>query len=204
MTQKIRIERIRIGISRVYVVMIFALLCMTESYWSTSFPPLTSAMVITAIVLVIIASVGRLWCSLYIAGYKTDHLVTQGPYSMCRNPLYFFSFIGAAGVGLATETFLIPVLIVTAFAVYYPLVIKDEEQDLKRRHKESFEQYEKQVPRFFPKLSLLREPASYQVNPVIFKNHIFDVIWFGFSMGILEIIEECHRLDLFPSILKIY
>lgn len=200
----IMVKRMRIVISRVFAALIFVLICTAESYWNTFLHPLTTVMIITAIVLVIIASVGRLWCSLYIAGYKTSHLVTQGPYSMCRNPLYFFSFLGAMGVGLATETFLIPLLILTAFWVYYPLVIKGEEQVLKKRHKESFEQYEKQVPRFFPKLSLLTEPASYQVNPMIFKKHILDVIWFGLSLGILEIIEECHRLHLFPSIFKIY
>lgn len=90
MTQKIRIARIRIGISRVYVAMIFALICMTESYWSTSFPPLTSAMIITAIVLVIIASVGRLWCSLYIAGYKKNTLSPRGPIPCAEIP-YIFS-----------------------------------------------------------------------------------------------------------------
>lgn len=198
------IEKMRIHISRIFVIPVVILISTGESYWNMTFHPLTSMMIITAIVLVIIASVGRLWCSLYIAGYKTNSLVTQGPYSMCRNPLYFFSFLGAIGVGFATETFFIPLLIMAAFWIYYPLVIKNEEKELKKRHKKLFEQYEKQVPRFFPRPSLLTEPACYQVNPVIFKKHILDVIWFGLSLGILEIIEECHRLDIFPSVFKIY
>ena len=39
------------------------------------------------------------WSSLYIAGRKGRELVTVGPYSTCRNPLYFFSIVGAAGMG---------------------------------------------------------------------------------------------------------
>jgi protein-S-isoprenylcysteine O-methyltransferase Ste14 len=40
----------------------------------------------------------RLWCSLYISGYKNSQLITSGPYSLCRNPLYFFSFVGFAAL----------------------------------------------------------------------------------------------------------
>jgi len=47
--------------------------------------------------------------------------------AMCRNPLYFFSLLGALGVGLTTETLLIPFVILIAFVGYYPNVIKSEE-----------------------------------------------------------------------------
>jgi hypothetical protein len=32
-----------------------------------------------------VASLGRMWCSLYIAGSKDKELITNGPYSLCRN-----------------------------------------------------------------------------------------------------------------------
>jgi protein-S-isoprenylcysteine O-methyltransferase Ste14 len=65
-----------------------------------------------------IASLGRLWCSLYIAGYKTEELITEGPYSIYRNFLYFFSFLGAIGVGFASESLLIPLIIPILFTSY--------------------------------------------------------------------------------------
>ena len=83
---------------------------VSSSAWEIKAPFFNTILFFIGIILVGIASLGRLWCSLYIAGYKTDNLVTEGPYSMCGNPLYFFSFIGALGIGFASETLLVPVI----------------------------------------------------------------------------------------------
>ncbi|MEJ2655825.1 MAG: isoprenylcysteine carboxylmethyltransferase family protein, partial [Desulfobacterales bacterium] len=142
--------------------------------------------------------------SVYIAGYKTDHIVTKGPYSMCRNPLYFFSLLGALGVGFATESFLIPSLILIAFAAYYPIVIMSEETEMAKLHKNEFENYFKKVPRFFPKISNLTEPEEYIIKPRVFKVHIMSALWFIWILGILEVIGGLQDLQVFPMIFKIY
>src|SRR3569832_74642 len=43
---------------------------------------------------------GRLWSILYVGGKKNEELVSTGPFSMSQNPLYFFSTVGAVGIGL--------------------------------------------------------------------------------------------------------
>jgi protein-S-isoprenylcysteine O-methyltransferase Ste14 len=53
----------------------------------------------SGIVAIVVCIIGRTWTSLYIAGRKIDQLVTVGPYSIVRNPLYVFSILGAAGAG---------------------------------------------------------------------------------------------------------
>ena len=96
-------ERIRMPVTRILAFLLLLLVVVSESRWeSISFT--SSIFFLAGCVLVGIASFGRLWCSLYIAGYKDATLVCLGPYSMSRNPLYFFSLIGGAGVGLSTET----------------------------------------------------------------------------------------------------
>ena len=197
-------EKLRIRISQIFAGLLVVLICISSSLWEDKAPFVTTVLFLLGAVLVGIASLGRLWCSVYIAGYKTDHLVTQGPYSMCRNPLYFFSLLGALGVGLASETLLIPFVILIAFVGYYPLVIKSEEAELIRLHKSEFEIYLKEVPRFFPKISLLKEPEEYIVKPIVFKRHMFSAIWFIWFIGIIEIIEELHELKVLPTIFKIY
>ena len=197
-------EKLRIRISQIFAGLLVVLICISSSLWEDKAPFVTTVLFLLGAVLIGIASLGRLWCSVYIAGYKTDHLVTQGPYSMCRNPLYFFSLLGALGVGLASETLLIPFVILIAFVGYYPLVIKSEEAELIRLHKSEFEIYLKEVPRFFPKISLLKEPEEYIVKPIVFKRHMFSAIWFIWFMGIIEIIEELHELKVLPTIFKIY
>ncbi len=196
------IERLRIHISRIFVVLLIIIISVSTSYWEDSI--LSGLLFAFGITLAGIASLGRLWCSLYIGGYKTDSLITEGPYSMCRNPLYFFSFIGAMGVGFASETFLIPFLITLAFTIYYPLVIKSEEMELKKLHGSEFSAYFDNVPSFFPKISYLKEPEEYIVKPIVFRKHIFDALWFIWLIGILEIIEKLRAVDIIPTVFKMY
>jgi len=197
-------ETMRIRISQIFTGLLVVLIGISNSLWEDKAPFVTTVLFLLGAVLVGIASLGRLWCSVYIAGYKTDHLVTQGPYSMCRNPLYFFSLLGALGVGFTSETLLIPLIILIAFVGYYPLVIKSEEAELLKRHKSKFEIYLKEVPTFFPKISLLNEPEEYIVKPIIFKRHMFHALWFIWFVGIIEIIEELHELSVLPAIFKIF
>ncbi|MDY6904396.1 MAG: isoprenylcysteine carboxylmethyltransferase family protein [Thermodesulfobacteriota bacterium] len=197
-------EKLRICLSQIFAGLLVVLICTSSSLWEDRVPLVTTVLFLSGAVLVGIASLGRLWCSVYIAGYKTDVLVTQGPYSMSRNPLYFFSLLGALGVGLTTETLLIPFVIAIAFIAYYPLVIKSEAAGLLKLHKGEFEAYLKKVPAFFPRLSLLHEPEEYVVRPIVFKKHMFHALWFIWFVGIIEIIEEFHELGILPTILKIY
>lgn len=198
------IEKLRLRISQIFVVLLVVLICVSNSLWEDKAPFVPMILFLLGAVMIGIASLGRLWCSVYIAGYKTNHLVTQGPYSMCRNPLYFFSFIGALGLGFASESFLIPLIILIAFATYYPPVIKSEEAELAKLHKNEFEVYFKKVPKFFPKISYLTEPEEYIVKPIVFKKHMFSALWFIWLMGVLEIIEGLRELNVLPAIFNIY
>ena len=197
------VERTRILITRVFAVILLIVIILSSSAWeSISF--VSNLFFLIGCILVGIASLGRLWCSLYIGGYKNTTLVTTGPYSISRNPLYFFSMIGGAGVGLAAETLLIPVIIVLLFLVYYPGVIRSEERRLLSLHGERFEAYRRNTPAFFPKLSLLQESETYTVNPRIFKRNIFRALWFIWLIGIIEIIEAFHETGLLPMYFRIY
>jgi hypothetical protein len=151
-----------------------------------------------------VGSVGRLWCNLYLAGHRNKDLVTAGPYSMCRNPLYFFSLIGAVGVGFATETLIVPAVILAAFALYYPMVIRDEQSVLRAAHGEAFEAYVRSTPAFIPRPWLLREPEEWAVDPVRFRKKVLDAIWFVWLLGALEGIEALHEAGVIPVFLRLW
>lgn len=197
------IEKVRIPLTRSFAVILGLIILLSMSKWEqVSFT--SNIFFLIGCILAGIASLGRLWCSLYIAGYKNTSLVTTGPYSISRNPLYFFSLLGAIGVGLSTETLIIPIIILILFAIYYPSVIRSEEKRLLNLHGDTFRSYCKDTPAFFPKLSLLNEPKTYTVNPRIFRKNIFGALWFIWLLGILEIIEELHETGVIPIYLKIY
>lgn len=55
------------------------------------------------IFLVIVGVIGRLWATMFIGGMKNEGVdgnsfVDYGAYSLCRNPLYLFSFVGLLGL----------------------------------------------------------------------------------------------------------
>ena len=201
---KLKIERYRIVLSRIAAAFGLFFLCSTQSYWETKNETITFSLFFIGIILVGIAALGRMWCSLYIAGYKDTNLVTKGPYSICRNPLYFFSMIGMVGIGCTTETFTFPIAFMILFALYYPFVIKSEAAHLKQLFGVKFEEYRKRVPAFFPKFSIFTEPYNYSVNPAVYRRHIFSAVWFIWIVGILEVIEGIRELGLFTPLWSLY
>jgi hypothetical protein len=145
-----------------------------------------------------------MWCSVYIAGYKTDQLIQSGPYSISRNPLYFFSWLGGIGIAMGSQTILLPAIVAVAFLIYYPWVISSEEAVLTDRHGEAFTNYKAKVPRFFPAWSLLSEPEDYAMKPIVFRRHICQVIWFALFLSGLSFIHGLHAAGVLPVLFWIY
>ena len=203
MPLKLVSARYRIIFSWFLALVLGAGVVLTDSQWE-KFPILSSLFFAAGCTLVGIASIGRLWCSLYISGYKSNILVMIGPYSMCRNPLYFFSLLGSIGVGLATETLSIPLILLLFFSLYYPRVIRSEESKLLKLHQEKFKSYCRTTPSFFLNLSNLKEPEEYLVRPKIFRKNMFHALWFIWLVGTLEIIQSLHEAGIVPVLFRIY
>jgi protein-S-isoprenylcysteine O-methyltransferase Ste14 len=189
----------RIGMSRLFGLAAALVLPVSDSAWTGTF--MDAVLFMIGVVLAGAATVGRLWCSLYIAGYKDWTLITAGPYSVSRNPLYFFSALGAVGVGFATETITFAALFALGFWLFYPAVIDAEERKLVELHGTRFAEYCRRVPRFFPKWQLLVEPETYAVRPERFRRHLFDALWFVWALGLLEVLEALHKYRLLPTLL---
>ncbi|MFA6186017.1 MAG: isoprenylcysteine carboxylmethyltransferase family protein [Phycisphaerae bacterium] len=196
-------EKLRIFASRAFIIALVVILLIGESCWE-KYKLMDTALFAAGCFFASIAALGRMWCALYIAGYKNNTLITAGPYSISRNPLYFFSLIGAIGVALATETLLIPAVVLIFFILYYPGVIRGEEKRLATAHGELFEAYRKRVPSFFPKFPLFQEPDTYVVNPKIFRKSIYSALWFIWLIAILDIIETLHETGILRVHFKIY
>ncbi|HSN70551.1 MAG TPA: isoprenylcysteine carboxylmethyltransferase family protein [Steroidobacteraceae bacterium] len=116
------------------------------------------------------AALGRLWTSLYIAGRKDRELVTDGPYAVCRNPLYAFSVVGAIGIGLATRSLVVTLALPALLAILTAGVVRAEESLLARLHGDPYARYLSEVPRFWPDLALRRRrDETVVLTPVYFK-----------------------------------
>jgi protein-S-isoprenylcysteine O-methyltransferase Ste14 len=106
----------------------------------------------------------RWWATLYIGGKKNCEVIDQGAYSVCRNPLYFGTFLLVLSIAafLQSLVFLLATLIV---AVYYLMVtVPVEENWLVTNYGDAYLRYRERVPPFFPRFSLYKSPAVLEVR----------------------------------------
>ena len=191
----------RLLVSRIFAVAFFLVLLAMEGAHEGTL--LSTALFLLGLMLVGVATVGRLWCSLYISGHKNTELVTAGPYSLTRNPLYFFSLLGFAGIGFASETATLGIALAVVVFAGYPAVIRQEEAVLQARFGADFEAYCARVPKFLPRLSGYVEPESYTVNPRLFRRTVLDVIWFVWFVGIVELVEALHEFHFIEPLIRL-
>lgn len=196
-------QRLRIPVSIIFGMVVFGGLATCQSHWREAAPLMATIILGVGLILASIGAFGRAWCAVYAAGYKNKVLITEGPYSMCRNPLYFFSLVGAIGTGLSTQTFTVPLVILGVFSVYYPLVMRSEALILRGIHGEAYDAYRARVPAFFPTAKLV-EPTSYTVRPRILRRHLRSAIWFVWAVAVILTFAEFRSTGVLPSFLHIY
>lgn len=140
-------------------------------------------------VAMILSIVGRAWCSLYIGGRKKAEIVDRGPYSITRNPLYVFSYIGAFGIGAQSGSVTIGLgFVLAAMAVFY-LTVKREEAFLEREFGAVYTAYKARTPRFWPRFSLWRDEEELTIRPSLFVTTIRDGLVFLLAIPIFELID---------------
>jgi protein-S-isoprenylcysteine O-methyltransferase Ste14 len=114
----------------------------------------------------------RAWAAGYL--HKQEVLTVTGPYAYTRNPLYLGSAVLALGVAIATRSWISSLLLGVYFTVFYSIVIRREESELRPRHAENFDRYAAAVPMFFPRVSpaKLSDSGSAAFSPMQYKkNH---------------------------------
>ncbi|MGH7603775.1 MAG: methyltransferase family protein [Gemmatimonadaceae bacterium] len=90
----------------------------------------------------------RGWASGHIS--KNERLATTGPYAHTRNPLYFGSFLIAAGFAIAAHWALL-LLVVAFFVLIYAPTMQRERANIAGRFPEAYESYAANVPAFIPR-----------------------------------------------------
>jgi protein-S-isoprenylcysteine O-methyltransferase Ste14 len=102
----------------------------------------------------------RMW-GVAIAGSETrttgpvggTYLITTGPFSYVRNPLYIGNILMYFGAGVMANTPLLALIALVYFFWQYSLIVSLEEEYLRKTFTEEFIEYCRTVPRFFPTMS---------------------------------------------------
>ncbi|WP_420470627.1 methyltransferase family protein [Brevundimonas sp. FT23042] len=146
--------------------------------------------------LIILAIVGRGWCSLYIGGRKKAEIVDRGPYSMTRNPLYVFSFIGAFGIGAQTGSLIVGAIFALATFLVFLRTVGREEAWLAEHFGETYEAYRARTPRFWPDASRWRDAEELTVRPAFFLRTLRDGLTFLVAIPVMEGIEHLQSTGM--------
>ena len=197
-----KIARLRVVVSRLFAVIIILLVLFTApSFKQGGLPDILFE--IFGLFLLTICSIGRLWAMLYISGHKTHAVITEGPYSVVRHPLYLFSLIGAIGIGLASENLLVLAAMIIFYLSYYPLTIISEERTLTEKFGQEYLDYIKRTPRFVPKLSLYKSPSQVVINADIFLKNLVIGMWFIWIYILFQFIETLQLNGQIPIIMRV-
>jgi protein-S-isoprenylcysteine O-methyltransferase Ste14 len=155
------------------------------------------------IVLIVTCILGRTWASLYIGGRKINNLVQSGPYSVCRNPLYFFSVLGAAGIGAQVGSIILGLSCAAIAMLVFTVVVIQEEQLLKARHGAAFVKYKARVPRFLPNPQLWKDVPTLTVHQLRVVRTFADALIFLMSVPAAEFIEILQEGGYLPVLLHL-
>lgn len=160
-------------------------------------------MEVSGYILLGVSAIGRIWASAFVAGRKNQVLVMDGPYSITRHPLYFFSLVGFLGAGLAFESLAIAAGMVVVFFVTHWGTIVAEERRLRTLFDGEYEAYAVAVPRFVPRPWLLRHSPAVTINPQVFTRMVFECALIGLVYAFAELIEWGHLHGLIPILFRV-
>lgn len=100
----------------------------------------------------------RAWSSGHIR--KAQTLAVTGPYSRTRNPLYVGSFILGVGFTVAAGVWWLAIIFIALFLGIYLPVMRVEARDMHQIFGAEFEEYERNVPLFLPRLTAWKKGAG--------------------------------------------
>lgn len=142
----------------------------------------------------------RLWATLYIGGHKSMSLVTEGPYALCRHPLYVGSFL----ILIALAAFLISPLVLCAAlvvgAVHAFIVVPSEERHAVACFGDAYHAYCAQTPRFFPRRPKIGRPGTVEVKVAEFLRELARAYGFILLGAAAELLAYARGLPWWPRL----
>lgn len=148
--------------------------------------------------LTVVCILGRVWCSLYIGGRKVRDLIDNGPYSLVRNPLYVFSFIGAAGIGAQTGSIVVALACTVVCYIVFAILVRREEAALVKVHGDTYAAYLRSTPRFLPNPRLWWDRETLTVQPVRVMRTFADGLVFLLAIPVAEGLEYLQSIHVLP------
>lgn len=189
-------QAIRVNILRLTFLLALPLMLVSRSVWPEGVFELLE---FAGLALVIAAVLGRFWAILYIGGHKNQQVMQEGPYSICRHPLYLFSTLGVCGLGLMLGSLvLFLVLGGLAFAIL-SVTARKEEAFLRHKFGPAYDDYAARVPMILPRLSGFRSERTLTVSVPHLRENLMDALVFLTFIPLAELLELLKDHQVVPT-----
>ncbi|MGQ0456161.1 MAG: methyltransferase family protein [Hyphomicrobium sp.] len=196
-----RVQQLRRGVLAAVLAAAVVALCCADSYWRFNAPQLYEAIEWLGVFLIFVCIAGRTWCTLYIGGRKKDELVTLGPYSLVRNPLYVFTLIGAFGIGAQFASIVVAIAMTVIAAIVFRTVVAQEEAFLAKAFPDAWTRYSRDVARFLPRLRLWRDTEALTIKPALVVKTFLDACVFILAIPAADLIETAQAHGYLPVLM---
>lgn len=142
-----------------------------------------------------------------VGGRKNQELVTAGPYARMRNPLYFFSTLGLAGIGLMFGSLFLSLLLFGLSYAVFTYVVAKEEATLEVFFGPEYRDYRDAVPQFFPRLFELpagMRDGTVEFRPSALRRTAIDASYFLLAIPAVNIIDRVQESEIIQPLFVIY
>ena len=126
----------------------------------------------------------RVWASTYICSRKSRDVVQTGPYSVCRNPLYWGTFLMVAAFPLLLKSPILALSMLPPILLYLFAVVPVEESVMASRHGVEYAGYCQKVSRWWPNVLGYTKGEPLDGQSMGFYRECFRLRWwFGMAIG---------------------
>ena len=125
-----------------------------------------------------------------------DTLVTTGIFSHCRNPLYVGNILILVGLGIASNSLIFMALATPLFLFFYQAIVRAEENFLRNKFGQDFDDYCSRVNRWIPNLSGIGKTIGsmeFKWKRVVIREYTSTYIWM--SGAVLIVMKHFYNHD---------
>lgn len=190
---------------KVLILFLLVWIIFTDSKLSM----LQSVFNIVGVFLLFIGIIGRMYATLYIGGMKNEgkdgrSFINEGAYSICRNPLYLFSFIAFMGLLFIKGQMSLIIFGIIGYLVIYHITILNEEAFLSDKFGYEYMEFLKTTPRFFPNLRLFKYSDKVEFRPLfLHKEFKRSFVWL-FSALSIYLISIFQHYGIIKVVFSVY
>lgn len=174
--------------SRVWWTALCIAIGIVLTAWNPPLPKLPGywelAITLTGVVLFCLGAAIRVVSAAYICARKSLDVVNTGPYSVCRNPLYWGTLLMVAAFPFLMRSPILALTMMPIIFLYTNAVVPVEEAVMSNRHGEKYAEYCRTVARWSPNLGgyVKGEPLGRQTQG-FYKECKRLVYWVGLAIG---------------------